>query len=546
MKAILAAPVDLLWNGGIGTYVKAVDRDQRRRRRPGQRRDPGRRQRRCACKVVGEGGNLGLHPARPDRGRAGRRPGQHRRHRQLRRRRHLRPRGQHQDPARPRWSRDGDLTAEAAQRAAGVDDRRRRRTWCCATTTSRTSCSATPARRRTRCCRCTQRLIHCAGGARRPRPGAGVPARPTPRSTRRHDAGLGLTSPEFSVLVAYAKIDAQATTCWPRALPDDPWFAVDAAPTTSRGRCASGTATGSPATRCAARSSPTRWSTRWSTAAASRSPSGPTEETGATPEQVARAYRGLPRGLRPRRVRGRGRGARQRRCPPRAQTAALPGVPPAARPRDALVPADPRRPSLDVAAEVERFRRRSWPSSRPQHAEPAGRVPSAGACERRADGAGQGLGAPSELAPARPRCSTVLAARRRRDRGETGRDAERGRAGLLRAVRAVRRRRDADAGSPRCRATTAGTPWPVACAARRPVRRAGGAHHVGARTTSEPGQTAAERIAAVGEGQRRRAHPGPRPRSRGGRADRDHRASPRCRWRCAPCAAVIRSGSATT
>jgi glutamate dehydrogenase len=59
MKAILAAPVDLLWNGGIGTYVKAstetsaevgdkandairVDADQLR------------------CRVVGEGGNLGL------------------------------------------------------------------------------------------------------------------------------------------------------------------------------------------------------------------------------------------------------------------------------------------------------------------------------------------------------------------------------------------------------------------------------------------------------------------------------------------------------
>ena len=45
MKAILQAPVDLLWNGGIGTYVKASDGDQRRRRRQGQRRDPGQRPR---------------------------------------------------------------------------------------------------------------------------------------------------------------------------------------------------------------------------------------------------------------------------------------------------------------------------------------------------------------------------------------------------------------------------------------------------------------------------------------------------------------------
>ena len=47
MKAILQAPVDLLWNGGIGTYVKARERDPRRRRRQGQRRDP--RQRRATC-----------------------------------------------------------------------------------------------------------------------------------------------------------------------------------------------------------------------------------------------------------------------------------------------------------------------------------------------------------------------------------------------------------------------------------------------------------------------------------------------------------------
>ena len=59
MKAILLAPVDLLWNGGIGTYVKASTETQRRHRRPGQRRDPRQRRTRCACKVVGEGGNLG-------------------------------------------------------------------------------------------------------------------------------------------------------------------------------------------------------------------------------------------------------------------------------------------------------------------------------------------------------------------------------------------------------------------------------------------------------------------------------------------------------
>nr|WP_308427815.1 NAD-glutamate dehydrogenase [Lysobacter bugurensis] len=59
MSAILKAPVDLLWNGGIGTYVKATgethadvgDRSNNALRVNG---------RELRCKVVGEGGNLGL------------------------------------------------------------------------------------------------------------------------------------------------------------------------------------------------------------------------------------------------------------------------------------------------------------------------------------------------------------------------------------------------------------------------------------------------------------------------------------------------------
>ncbi|MBD9368196.1 NAD-glutamate dehydrogenase [Xanthomonas sp. XNM01] len=59
MSAILRAPVDLLWNGGIGTYVKASTE---------QHSDVGDRANNALrvnggelrCKVVGEGGNLGL------------------------------------------------------------------------------------------------------------------------------------------------------------------------------------------------------------------------------------------------------------------------------------------------------------------------------------------------------------------------------------------------------------------------------------------------------------------------------------------------------
>ena len=59
MNAILRAPVDLLWNGGIGTYVKSSrenNADVGDRANNGLRVDGNQ----LRCKVVGEGGNLGL------------------------------------------------------------------------------------------------------------------------------------------------------------------------------------------------------------------------------------------------------------------------------------------------------------------------------------------------------------------------------------------------------------------------------------------------------------------------------------------------------
>lgn len=59
MSAILKAPVDLFWNGGIGTYVKAsteTHADVGDRANNGLRVNGGE----LRCKVVGEGGNLGL------------------------------------------------------------------------------------------------------------------------------------------------------------------------------------------------------------------------------------------------------------------------------------------------------------------------------------------------------------------------------------------------------------------------------------------------------------------------------------------------------
>lgn len=58
MNVILKAPVDLLWNGGIGTYVKATDESNQD---VGDRANDALRVNgnELRCKVIGEGGNLG-------------------------------------------------------------------------------------------------------------------------------------------------------------------------------------------------------------------------------------------------------------------------------------------------------------------------------------------------------------------------------------------------------------------------------------------------------------------------------------------------------
>ncbi|MFZ9628895.1 MAG: NAD-glutamate dehydrogenase domain-containing protein [Ilumatobacteraceae bacterium] len=59
ISAILRAPVDLLWNGGIGTYVKATSESHAE---VGDRANDGVRVNgsELRCRMVGEGGNLGL------------------------------------------------------------------------------------------------------------------------------------------------------------------------------------------------------------------------------------------------------------------------------------------------------------------------------------------------------------------------------------------------------------------------------------------------------------------------------------------------------
>ncbi len=82
MKAILKAPVDLLFNGGIGTYIKAEaesDADVGDRAN-----DPVRvNGNQVRAKVIGEGGNLGVTSLGRVEFDLARRPLQHRRNRQL-------------------------------------------------------------------------------------------------------------------------------------------------------------------------------------------------------------------------------------------------------------------------------------------------------------------------------------------------------------------------------------------------------------------------------------------------------------------------------
>ena len=68
-------PVDLLWNGGIGTYVKASDETQRRGGRPHQRR-AARQWQGVACQSGRRRRQSRADAARAGRVRAARRPAQ--------------------------------------------------------------------------------------------------------------------------------------------------------------------------------------------------------------------------------------------------------------------------------------------------------------------------------------------------------------------------------------------------------------------------------------------------------------------------------------
>ena len=257
-------------------------------------------------KVVGEGGNLGVTQLGRIEAAPARRADQHRRHRQLRRCRHLRPRGQHQDPARRRSCATATLDRRAAQRAARRDDRRGRPRSCCATTTSRTSCSATPGRRRTRCSRCTSassagsrsaatstaRWSSCPTDAEIDAAGT----RPARGSRRRSSR---CSSP--------TRRSRSPTTCSRPRSPTSPWFAPGAArllPAADRASASTSELDEPPAAprdRHHRRSSTTMVN-RGGITFAFRA----REETGAAPGRDRPRLRRGPRGLRPAGLRGAG------------------------------------------------------------------------------------------------------------------------------------------------------------------------------------------------------------------------------------------------
>src|SRR6478752_4490623 len=284
MKAILLAPVDLLWNGGIGTYVKAAGETNSE---IGDRANDAIRVngKDLRCKVVGEGGNLGASQlGRIEAALAGVR-----------------------------------VNTDAIDNSAGVDTSDHEVNIKILLTELTRSGELTTKRRNTLLASMTDEVAEqvlrdnyeqnvLLGNARAQQHAMlGVHERliqfleangdldrsleflPSDAEiARRQKDGLGLASPEFSVLVAYAKLylkNQLITT----ALPDDPWFESTLAeyfPKPLRGKYADEIAAHplrrEIVTNAVANSMVNRGGITFAYRAG--------EETGATPEQVARAY----------------------------------------------------------------------------------------------------------------------------------------------------------------------------------------------------------------------------------------------------------------
>lgn len=284
MKAILQSPVDLLWNGGIGTYVKAGSETNAD---IGDRANDAIRVNGAdlRCKVVGEGGNLGLS--------------------QL---------------GRIEASLHGvRVNTDAIDNSAGVDTSDHEVNIKILLTALVKSGDMTLKQRNTLLASMTddvaaqvlrdnyeqnvllgnaraqehpmlpvhQRLIHWL--EERGDLDRALEFLPTDAVIdERFADGLGLKSPEFSVLVAYAKL-ALKEDLLPTELPDDPWFQqtlVDYFPPALREQFASELAQHPLRREIVTNSVVNSMVNRGGITFAFRA----MEETGATPEQIARAF----------------------------------------------------------------------------------------------------------------------------------------------------------------------------------------------------------------------------------------------------------------
>ncbi|GAA6524566.1 NAD-glutamate dehydrogenase [Intrasporangium sp. DVR] len=284
MKAILLAPVDLLWNGGIGTYVKASGETNSE---IGDRANDAIRVNGAdlRCKVVGEGGNLGASQlGRIEAALAGVR-----------------------------------INTDAIDNSAGVDTSDHEVNIKILLTELTRSGKMTMKRRNTLLASMTDEVAqqvlrdnyeqNVLLGNARAQQHAMLPVHerliqfleehggldraleflPSDAEiARRQKDGKGLTSPEFSVLVAYAKLHVKNQLI-DSALPDDPWFTTTLAeyfPTPLRRTFAEQIAVHplrrEIVTNAVANSMVNRGGITFTYRAV--------EETGASPEQVARAY----------------------------------------------------------------------------------------------------------------------------------------------------------------------------------------------------------------------------------------------------------------
>ena len=284
MKAILLAPVDLLWNGGIGTYVKAKAESNGQ---IGDRANDAIRVNGAdlRCKVIGEGGNLGMSQlGRIEAALAGVR-----------------------------------VNTDAIDNSAGVDTSDHEVNIKILLTQLTRSGEMTMRRRNTLLASMTDDIAHqvlrdnyeqnvLLGNARAQQHGMltvherlihfleehgdlnrDLEFLPSDAEiNRRQKDGLGLMSPEFSVLVAYAKLYLKNQLI-DTSVPDDPWFdatLADYFPKALRTKYAEQIGSHPLRREIITNAVVNSMVNRGGITFAFRSG----EETGASPEQLARAY----------------------------------------------------------------------------------------------------------------------------------------------------------------------------------------------------------------------------------------------------------------